>query len=80
MAFCRMARRACSDARALGRGGVTYIALGRCYPATSTRQPIVDASVHAAGDTPNLCRGPWETKAFEQLLRNGISWGIGPQP
>jgi uncharacterized protein len=66
--------------RALGRGGVTYIALGHCYPATSSRQPIVDASVHAAGDTPNLCRGPWETKPFEQLLRNGISWGIGSQP
>ena len=63
--------------RALGQGGVTYIALGHCYSPTSPRQPMVDASVHEAGPPPRLFRCAWETEAFERLLRNGINWGIG---
>jgi uncharacterized protein len=63
--------------RELGKGGVTYIALGHCYSPTTTRQPVVDASVRMPGGAPELCRGPWETKPFERLLRNGIIWGIG---
>jgi uncharacterized protein len=65
--------------RAVGQGGVTYIALGHCYSPTSPRQPVVDASVHEAGPPPRLFRCAWETEAFERLLRNGISWGIGRQ-
>ena len=63
--------------RALGRGGVTYIALGHCSSPTNTRPPVVDASVHASGSVPDLLHGPWETEPFERLLRNGITWGIG---
>ncbi len=63
--------------RELGKGGVTYIALGHCYSPISRRQPTVDASVHASGSVPNLFRGAWETEPFERLLRNGIAWGIG---
>jgi type 1 glutamine amidotransferase len=61
----------------IGKGGVTYIALGHCYSPAGTRQPVVDASVQMSGSAPELCRGPWETRPFERLLRNGIIWGIG---
>jgi uncharacterized protein len=63
--------------KALGKGGVTYIALGHCHSPTDTRQRIVDTSATASGDATKLCRGSWETEPFEQLLRNGITWGIG---
>src|SRR5581483_10054090 len=60
----------------LGRGGVTYIALGHCHSATSNSQPFVDRSVAPDGRTPPVMRGPWETAAFERLLRNAIRWGL----
>ena len=63
--------------RALGRGGVAYIALGHCHSATSNMQPFVDASVDAGSATPQVFRGSWATQPFEQLLRNGIEWGCG---
>ncbi|MCY4386127.1 MAG: ThuA domain-containing protein [Desulfurellaceae bacterium] len=61
--------------RALGRGGVAYIALGHCHSTTSNMQPFVDASVDAESTTPQVFRGSWDTQPFEQLLRNGIEWG-----
>ena len=61
--------------RALGRGSVAYIALGHCHSTTSNRQPFVDESVDGAGTTPQVFRGSWDTRPFEQLLRNGIEWG-----
>ena len=61
--------------RALGRGGVAYIALGHCHSATSNMQPFVDVSVDAGRATPQVFRGSWATQPFEQLLRNGIEWG-----
>ena len=63
--------------RALGRGGVAYIALGHCHSTTSNMQPFVDASVDAGSATPQVFRGSWATQPFEQLLRNGIEWGCG---
>jgi hypothetical protein len=63
--------------RELGKGGVTYIALGHCHSPTDNRQRMVDASVQTSGDTSRLCRGSWETAPFEKLLRNGITWGLG---
>ena len=63
--------------RALGRGGVAYIALGHCHSTTSNMQPFVDASVDAGRATPQVFRGSWATQPFEQLLRNGIEWGCG---
>ena len=61
--------------RALGRGGVAYIALGHCHSTTSNMQPFVDTSVDAGSTTPQVFRGSWDTQPFEQLLRNGIEWG-----
>jgi type 1 glutamine amidotransferase len=60
----------------LGRGGVTYIALGHCHSPASNSQPFVDRSVDPEGKTPPVLRGPWETAAFERLLRNAIRWGL----
>jgi type 1 glutamine amidotransferase len=62
--------------RELGKGGVTYIALGHCHSLTDNRQRIVDASAQTAEGMPRLFRGSWEAAPFEQLLRNGIAWGV----
>jgi len=65
--------------RELGKGGVAYIALGHCHSPLNNVQPFVDASVDAAGTTPLLFHGAWETQPFQQLLRNGIAWGVGQE-
>ncbi|MFN8556710.1 MAG: ThuA domain-containing protein [Dehalococcoidia bacterium] len=69
--------RALGYVRDLGRGGVTYIALGHCHNPTNNSQPSVDRSVHPEGTTPLTFRDPWETAAFQTLLRNGLTWGMG---
>jgi uncharacterized protein len=63
--------------REVGAGGVAYIALGHCHTPSTNSQPFVDASVDPEGKTPPLFRGPWESEAFEKLLRNAIEWGMG---
>lgn len=60
-----------------GKGAVAYIALGHCHTPTTNIQPFVDTTVAADRATPLLFRGPWQTDAFERLLRNGIEWGLG---
>lgn len=65
--------------RDLGKGAVTYIALGHCHSALNNVQPFVDQSVNPSGNTPRLFRGAWETAPFERLLRNGIKWGSGQE-
>ncbi len=62
--------------RDIGKGGVTYFALGHCHSPMSNVQPFVDASVEASGTTPKTFRGSWETREFETLLRNAMKWGI----
>ena len=58
--------------RDLGRGGVTYYALGHCH------NPAIRASrtVDPTDTTPLTFRGSWETEAFITLLRNAIAWGV----
>jgi hypothetical protein len=63
-----------------GAGAVAYFALGHCHTPSTNIQPFVDASVDPAGTTPPHFRGPWETEAFELLLRNAIAWGLGANP
>ena len=60
--------------RAVGDGGVTYVALGHCH------NPAIRASRAAdpTDTTPLTFRGSWETDAFITLLRNAITWGAGP--
>jgi type 1 glutamine amidotransferase len=62
--------------RNVGKGAVTYVALGHCHSPTSNSQPFVDESVAQSGVTPGVFRGPWETEEFQQLVRNAIAWGI----
>jgi uncharacterized protein len=62
--------------RAVGDGGVTYVALGHCHNpairATRTADP--------ADATPPTFRGSWESDAFITLLRSAISWSLGQGP
>ncbi len=59
--------------RDVGRGGVTYFALGHCHNPASRPARAVEP-----GDTtPATFRGPWESDAFMTLLRNAIGWGVG---
>ncbi len=62
--------------REVGKGGVTYIALGHCHTPASNSQPFVDRSVNAEGRTPLLLRSTWEAEPFETLMRNAIDWGL----
>ena len=58
--------------RSVGRGAVTYIALGHCHnPATrpGARDP--------ADTTPATFHGAWASPAFTTVLRNAIAWGAG---
>ncbi len=58
--------------RRVGKGGVTYFALGHCH------NPAIRASrtVDPTDTTPLTFRGSWETDAFITLLRNAIAWGV----
>jgi hypothetical protein len=55
--------------RDVGRGGVTYFALGHCHN-PSTRPGNVSDS------TPKVFRGAWASDAFIGLLRNAIADGV----
>jgi hypothetical protein len=62
--------RALGYTREMGKGGVTYFALGHCH------NPAIRAG--RAGDpldqSPLTFRGSWESDAFITLLRNAITW------
>ena len=53
--------------RAVGRGAVTYFALGHCH------NPAIRASRSEDG-TPPTFHGAWDSDAFSTLLRNAIAW------
>lgn len=58
-------------ARAVGQGGVAYVALGHCHnPAT---RPGGNSPIDG---TPSVFRGAWESDAFTQLLRNAVTWAM----
>jgi hypothetical protein len=59
--------------RDIGRGGVTYIALGHCHNPAIRGGRAADP----ADTTPLTFHGSWETDAFVRLLRNAITWGMG---
>jgi type 1 glutamine amidotransferase len=63
--------------RDVGRGGVTYVTLGHCHNPTNNVQGSVDRSVDPEGTTPLIFRAPWETPAFQTLVRNAVTWGMG---
>jgi uncharacterized protein len=57
--------------RAIGRGGVTYFALGHCH------NPAIHAGRASAAieATPASFHGAWDSPTFTTLLRNAIAWG-----
>jgi type 1 glutamine amidotransferase len=57
--------------RELGKGGVTYFALGHCHNPASR----AGRAVNPAEPEPPVFRGSWDTEAFNTLLRNAIAWG-----
>jgi len=59
--------------RAVGAGGVTYVALGHCHNPAIRASRVVDPT----DTTPLTFRGSWESDAFSTLLRNAIAWGMG---
>ena len=65
--------RALGYLRAVGHGGVAYIALGHCH------NPAIRAAraVDPTDTSPLTFRGSWETDPFRMLLRNAITWGLG---
>lgn len=69
--------RALGFTRNIGKGGVTYIALGHCHSPASQTRPTFDPSPEAAGVRPAVLRATWESEAYMQLLRNAIVWGVG---
>jgi uncharacterized protein len=58
--------------RDVGKGGVTYFALGHCH------NPAIRAARAAdpTDTTPLTFRGSWDRDAFITLLRNAIAWGV----
>ena len=56
----------------VGKGGVTYFALGHCHSAAIRASRTVDPT----DTTPLTFRGSWESDAFSTLLRNAIAWGV----
>ena len=59
--------------RDVGRGGVSYFALGHCHnPAIRGDRPA-----NASDSAPATFHGAWESDAFIALLRNTIGYGTG---
>ncbi|HJM89067.1 MAG TPA: ThuA domain-containing protein [Dehalococcoidia bacterium] len=70
--------RAIAYTRDIGKGGVTYYALGHCHSPASNSQPNLDPSATEQGEDPLRLRGPWETDAYQTMLDNAIDWGTAP--
>ena len=59
--------------RDVGKGAVTYVALGHCHNPAIRGERAADPT----DTTPLTFRGSWESDAFVTLLRNTIAWGMG---
>ena len=58
--------------RSIGRGGVTYCALGHCHNPAIRAGRASDPS----DTTPATFHGAWDSPAFTTLLRNTIEYGL----
>jgi type 1 glutamine amidotransferase len=54
----------------IGKGGVTYFALGHCH------NPEIRGERADIDTVPATFHGAWETPEFSTLLRNAIEWGL----
>lgn len=59
--------------RDVGRGGVSYFALGHCH------NPAIrgDRAANSSDNAPATFHGAWESDAFIALLHNTIGFGTG---
>jgi hypothetical protein len=58
--------------REVGKGGVTYVALGHCHNPASRGTRAAESP----DTTPPSFHGAWESAAFMTVLRNAIDWGV----
>lgn len=58
--------------RAVGEGGVLYLALGHCNRPFDKPRPEM-------ADRPDL-RGPWGLPVHQELIRRGIDWAAARRP
>jgi uncharacterized protein len=58
--------------REIGKGGVTYCALGHCHNPASRAGRASDPT----DTTPAVFHGAWESEAFMTMLRNAVAWGV----
>lgn len=54
----------------IGKGGVTYFALGHCH------NPEIRGERAGIDTVPATFHGSWESDEFTTLLRNAIEWGL----
>ena len=59
-------------ARAVGAGGLAYVALGHCH-----NPAVRSARADPADTAPATFRGAWESPSFLRLLDNALLWGLG---
>jgi len=64
----------------VGKGAVTYIALGHCHSPLNNVQPFVDESIDPSGKTPLTFRGSWDSPEFTRLLENAIDRAVAVAP
>ena len=58
--------------RQIGKGGVTYFALGHCHnPAIRA-----DRATDPSDTTPETFHGAWASDEYITLIRNAIDWGL----
>ena len=62
--------------RNIGKGGVTYIALGHCHSLANQSRRAADPNSEAAAARPKVLYTTWESDAYIQFLRNAIAWGM----
>jgi type 1 glutamine amidotransferase len=64
--------RALGYTRQVGKGAVTYFALGHCHNPASGSARTTDPT----DTTPPTFRGAWESNVFITLLKNAIAWNV----
>ncbi len=69
--------RALGFVREIGKGAVAYLAPGHCHTPLTGQRASIDESLIIDGERPMRFKGPWNTVAYEQLLRNAVGWGTG---
>jgi uncharacterized protein len=63
--------------REVGKGGVTYFALGHAHNPAIKAIRAAEMGVPLESLAPLTFRGSWENPTFQTLVRNSIGWGMG---